>query len=254
MWRPLELTPHTLRSEVLGRLSLLVTEFETKEIKVPRRELIDKTISALGPAELVTTIFCGPLEGYLRRNSYPQAPIASEINKEEFSQIIASLQGNELGDGWENLSFHSHLFAYDDSMLKEMMLLVKNIEIPTDAIEKKQEFLHCLASIAFIAASQPAEALADELVTTLLRNVDKLKSEVDAAHGYQIILTASAAYCERSLWLDWLERRLADYAFFLPRGEASFALFQCLEVLKGLFPLKEWRFGRARKLAAAAIR
>jgi len=254
MWRPTELTAYSLRSEVLGRLMQLIAEVESNGITAPNTDLVYKVISDLG-VSVVTTQFCGPLEGHLRRKTFPYLPAITDNHKEEFSNLIACLQENQYGDEWEILMMNSKLFPFDDSMLDDMAQIIKDLNLSDDSTDQEQAFLlESLSSIALIAAYQPSEALANELATALNRNASKLNNDVDSGHGYQILLTAASAYCDRQNWLDWLEKRLADYAYFLPSGETSLTLFQCLKMLKKLFPLDECCFGRAQKLAAAAIR
>ncbi len=254
MWRPLELTPNSLRSEVLGRLSLLVLEAEANNIQIPNLELIHSTISERGLAGILTTQFCGPLEGHLRREKVPHSLISAENHKDEILKLLACLKEKPCGEEWEILMVNSKLFSFDDSILEEMAQIVNEMDMSSGWADEKLSFLNALALIALIAASQPSELLATSLVTALNRNASKLSNGIDAGHGYQILLTAASAYCERQSWLDWLEKCLADYAYFLPSGEPSLTLFQCLNMLKKLFPVEEWRFARAQMLAAAAMR
>lgn len=254
MWRPIELTPYSLRSEILGRLMLLISEAEANDIIVPNLELIYSAISDLGLAGIITTKFCGPLEGHLRRksNAYPQ--VTTENHKEEFSKLLDSLKEYPCGEEWDILSINSKLFIFDDSTIECMSKVINNIDLLDVTCDQSAPFLNTLSSIAFIAASQPSEVLADEIVSALNRNANKFKTDVDVGHSYQIILIASSAYRDRNCWLEWLEKRLADFAYFLPQGAPSFAFLRCLMELKKFFPLQEWCFARAQKLAAAAIR
>jgi hypothetical protein len=254
MWRPIELTPFSLRSEILGRLMLLISEAEANDIIVPNLEIIHSAISDLGLAGIVTTKFCGPLEGHLRRKSDAYSQATTENHKEEFSKLLYCLNEYPCGEEWEILSINSKLFVFDDSTIDCMSKIIKSIDLLDVTCEQSALFLNTLSSIAFIAASQPSEVLADEVVVALNRNANKFKTDVDVGHSYQIILIASSAYCDRNCWLEWLEKRLADFAYFLPQGAPSFALFRCLTGLKKFFPLQEWCFARAQQLAAAAIR
>jgi hypothetical protein len=254
MWRSLELTPISLRSEVMGRLSLLALEAEANNSDVPNLEFIHSTISELGLAGILRTQFCGPLEGHLRRNKVPDSLIAAENHKDEISKLLACLKEKPCGEEWEILMVNSKLFLFDDSMLGEMARIVSELDMLSGGTDEKLSFLDALTFIALIAASQPSELLATSLATALNRNASKLSSGIDAGHGYQILLTAASTFCDRQIWLDWLEKRLADYAYFLPSGESSLTLLQCLKMLKKLFPVEEWRFARAQMLAAAVMR
>jgi hypothetical protein len=254
MWRPIEFTPCTLRSEILGRLMLLISEAEANDIIVPNLELIYSAISDLGLAGIITTKFCGPLEGHLRRKSDTNSQVTTENHKEEFSKLLDCLNEYPCGEEWEILSINSKLFVFDDSTIDCMLKIIKNVDLLDVACDQSASFLNTLSSIAFIAASQPSEILADEVVVALNRNANKFKTDVDVGHSYQIILIASSAYRDRNCWLEWLEKRLADFAYFLPQGALSFAFLRCLMELKKFFPLHEWCFARAQKLAAAAIR
>ena len=102
MWRPSELTPNSLRCEVLGRLIQIVIGAESNGIAVPNIELAYSVISNLG-AGVVMTQFCGPLEAHLRRKTFSNSPVIMENHMKEFSNLIACLKEKPYGDEWEIL-------------------------------------------------------------------------------------------------------------------------------------------------------
>jgi hypothetical protein len=254
MWRADELGALSLRAEVIGRLSLLISQADAKGLLVPNRRLIEGARSEMSAAELLPAWFCGPLEGHSRRRLVQTAPNAAmKETIEGFGAVIADVRQNTLGNGWTKLSFHSHLYAFDDRMLLELTEVAQGMVLPEEA-EKRVVFFSNLASAAYVAASQPHEPLGEAVAAVLMREAGKFQSIIDVEIGYRVLLMASAAICEREKWLQWLEQKLEAYSYAIPKGEACARIYDCLNALTVLFPIKDWRFGKARKLAAGAMR
>ncbi len=254
MWRAEEFGPASLRSEVLGRLQLLVADAEQRGWSVPNRELIERTLEQLDARDRAPLHFCGPLEGHLRRRSTQMAPRATSVNAAEgLRRLIADLRGEPTGDGWAKLGFHSRLFIFEDDVLGELARTIDVLAL-IDREDARDAFFRSLAAASYIACSQPYEPLGDAIAKVVAREAKRFTCAADAERGFRVLLMASAAITDRSHWLDWLANRLTDYAFALPRGKASACLYRDLGLLTELFPVKEWRFGKARKAASAAIR
>jgi len=116
------------------------------------------------------------------------------------------------------------------------------------------EYFSKLSGLAYIAASQPREGLADAIAEVLIVDAEKYLGSHDIEQAYRILLIASAAYIDRGKSLDWITNKLIAFSFAVQRGEPAATLYDNLQLTRKLTPMADWRLGKASKLAAAAMR
>ena len=70
-----------------------------------------------------------------------------------------------------------------------------------------------------------------------------------------ILLHTAAAYSEEKAWLEWLEKKLADFADRIPNNPKDFLQFflEHLNVMETILPLNSWFHIRAKSIASAGL-
>lgn len=255
MWTVDSLTPATLRAEIVGRMLNLGTSMQHQGGSVPHWDMVQREAVALKEqGALIYTMCPGPLEGHLRRKSGGGSPTTDTPEVAEiFDEIATDLETAPVGDAWFRLAAVTRIFLFDPELLGKIESVVRHLEFQSDE-KYRQSFFNAVAGAGFIAAAQPDETIADAVAATLTREAAKFNTDTDAETGYRLLLIASSAFLDRSRWLDWLAQKMTDYAYSLPKGAPCAQLHESLQVLKTLFPVKEWCFGRASKFASAALR
>lgn len=254
LWTAESLTPASLRAEIVGRLLNLGTAIQHQGGSVPLWDLVQREAETMKEqGSLIFTMCPGPLEGHLRRKSVnvPSATDAQDV-AEIFSEIALELEAAPVGDAWSKLAALTRFFLFDSGLLGKIENVARYLEFQCEE-ENHQSFFNAIAGAAFIAATQPDETLADAVAATLAKEAANFNTNTDAETGYRLLLITSAAFSDRTKWLNWLGQKMTDYVYSLPKGAPCAQLHESLQVLKSLFPVKEWCFGRSTKLAAAAI-
>lgn len=254
MWRFWDMTSLNLKVMIIGRLMLIKNWREKSGLMFTSSHLVDSAIEDLGgEGSLLSIGRTSPLEDKRRIESMDSIEkIDSDSVTEFFSDIIDELGREPTGVVWKKLVVACRLQCFDKKFLDNLIKNVGNL-ILENAIEERKKFFETLESAAEIAAVQLSKALAEAVTNALVQVAGKLSTALEAKSGYYIILMSSAAIADDLDWTDWIEKKMSDYAFSVPKGEACQQLLANLGDLSSLMPLKEKCLGRARKFASSGI-
>lgn len=254
MWTADSLTSATLRAEIIGRMMNLGISMQHQGGSFPHWDLVQKEVATLSEQGALIFAMCpGPLEGHFRRKCCDISPPidAAEV-VELFNEISTDLEAAPYGDTWFRLTAITRIFLFNPELAGKLENVVRHLEFTIDE-ECRQSFFKAVSAAGFIAAAQPDESLAEAVAATLVREAAKFIADTDAETGFRLLLIASAAFLDRATWLDWIGQKVTDYVYSLPKGVPCAQLHRSLQEFKTLFPVKEWRFGRASKIVAAAL-
>lgn len=255
MWRAWDMTSFNLKAMVVGRLMLIKDAREKNGLIFPSSHLVDSTIEDLGGVESLLSIRRpSPLQDKRRieRKYDSNGKIDSDSVTEFFSDIIDELGREPTGVAWKKLVVACRLQCFDKNLFDNLIKSVGNLTLE-NKVEEREKFFETLESAAVIAAVQSCEALADAVTYALVKAAGKFSTALEAKIGYYIILMSSGAIIEDAGWTEWIGKKMSDYAFSVPKGEACQQLLANLGDLSTLIPLQERCLGRARKFASSAI-
>jgi hypothetical protein len=250
-WQVERLSPDSLRNEVFGRLVSLSNGIGKQDMSPTLLTAIkEKVNAALKDGTLLFSMAPGPLEGHLRRKDTGSSPVAdSDEASYMFDDVAEKIASEPNSESWNKIAGMTLLVRFPEKLSSALVEVVNGMKLSTGS---EEGFFSVLRAAGFIAATQPDELLANAIAQTVVKNAAKFHGVSEAGEGYRILFWASAAFVDRDPWLQWLSNGLRDYAYALPRGDASSWLYDNLEELKTLFPIKDWCFGSARMFSAAA--
>ena len=238
-------SPGDLRSEVLGRLTILRSRHEGEGRSVPYTEEIDRALErARERGDWVKCHFPGPLEG------------CREIVRLLPDDLAENLRTGcpDLGDpaSWQLVGNCSQVFRLGEA---ELAPVRKAVGRKVEGVEtgQTQDYFYSLEIASIVAKSTRDTALAD-VVADALVDIAKVMSDVhDVYMTVQICLQAAAAYEERTAWLAWLDERLARIASVIPGPPTKcLGMFvEHLDSIETILPIESWFHRRARYIAAS---
>ena len=237
--------PSDLRSEVLGRLTMLRLRHEGEGRHVPHTEEIDQSMGcALERGDWFKCYFPGPLEGCRKIVRPLPDELADDLRKNK----------PDIGDpaSWQFVGNCSHVFRLSVAEIEPVTEAVKEKVNRIDA-RQSQNYLFSLEIASYVAKSTRDVALADAIGDALVDIAKGVSDAHDTHMIVQICIVAAAAYEERKAWLDWLEERLARIASVIP-GPPN----RCLGIFVGhldsietILPTDSWFHRRGRYIAAS---
>lgn len=250
-WQAERLSSDSLKNEVFGRLVSLTNGKGDLDVPPILLDAIKvKVNAALKDGTLLFSMAPGPLEGHLRRQDVEPPVADSDEASDMFNNIEAEIASEPSSELFNRVAGMSLLIRYPEKISSALIESVNGMKLTTGS---EEGFFSILRASGYIAATQPDEFLANAVAQTVVKNAAKFQSASDAGEGYRILFWASAAFVDRNQWLQWLSNSLRDYAHILPRGVTSAWLYDSLDELKSLIPIKDWCFGSARMSAAGAI-
>ncbi|SOD19477.1 hypothetical protein SAMN06297164_2475 [Nitrosomonas ureae] len=252
MWRFWDMTSLNLKDMIVGRLMLIKNWRVKSGLMFTNSHLVDSAIEDLdGEGSLLSIRRFSPLQDKRRIESMDSIEkIDSDLVTEFFSDIIDELGREPTGVVWKKLVVACRVQCFDSNLFDNLIKSVGNLTLEK---EEKERFFNTLESAAEIAAVQRCKALADAVTHALVKAAGKFSTALDAKIGYYIILMSSGAIIDDSDWTEWIGKKMSEYAFSVPKGEACQQLLANLDDLSSLMKLKERCLGRARKLAVSGI-
>ncbi len=249
LWRVWDMTSFSFKAMIIGRLMVLKDSLEEGGLKFPNGHLVDSAIEALeGEGNLLSTWRPSPLLDGKRMNSMGSSKkIDSDSVTKFFTEVINEIEREPTGVAWKKLVVACRLQCFDKKLLDNLTKSVGNLTLENE-IEKREKFFGTLESAAEIAAVQSCEALAEAVTAALVREAGRFSGAFEAKLGYYIILMSSGSITDDTIWREWIAKKMADYAFSVPKGEACQQLLTNLDDLSTLIPLKDRCFGACQKV------
>ncbi|MEJ1397816.1 MAG: hypothetical protein RPU52_09870 [Candidatus Sedimenticola sp. (ex Thyasira tokunagai)] len=252
MWHVLDMTPRSLKALVVRRLITLKDRLMTSGLELQNGHLVDLAFESTKnegglldiPGLLHDGTRVSDMDGCDRSKSDSETSFISEA--------VSALELEPLGTAWNGLALACRHLCFDDALLESLTKLPTRLTLG-DETEDRERFFDVLEKAAEIAATQPCEALADAVADAITREAVRFAGARDAEVGYMILIMSSGAITDDTRWKEWIGKRMTDYAFFLPKGEACSQLLLSLDSLQTLMPIKDRCFGRARKFASSGI-
>lgn len=254
LWRVSDMTLRSLKVLVISRLVALKDALTTGGLELQNGHLVDLAFESIKkdgglldidmPGLLHDGMRIRDMEGCGRSNSDPETSFISEA--------VSALEIEPMGKAWYALAWACRHLCFDDALLDSLTKLPSRLTLG-EATKDREHFFGVLEKAAEISATQPCEALANAVADAITREAVKFAGARETEVGYMILIMSSGAFTDDIKWKEWIGKRMADYAFSLPKGEACSQLLLNLDSLQTLIPIKDRCFGRARKFASSGI-
>jgi hypothetical protein len=218
-----------LRAEVLGRLSLMVDDYEGRGTPIPEKvkQQIDSAITQ--HKELILrSKMPGPLEGH-RRPTIDKS-VATDVAK-VVEQHCSKLDSTFLDPSWRALGNLSQILRFDGHVLQSVAARVREAALPKDQHAREQAFNN-LTWAAIVAPAHRNRELAEETAYRCIADAGKVQSQTDVQRLFQLLLIAASALEDEARWASWLEPRLVEMAMSVPAGEMAKAMHECINGIK----------------------
>ena len=244
---PMLSVQQTLRNEVLNHLLKLVSRHKTEGRKIPGLRDIDKALDQCkSSGQLFTPNLPGLLEGH-RRSSPPVPDTLVEELGLHRTQNLESFP-------WSGMVTASQSFSLGEAEL-ECARQAVNLAIKDVTPSNFSEKLECLNLASIIALTSGDRMLADSVGNGIIRLAGDIPEIDKISQMLVTLLHAAATYSERELWLEWLEKKLADFADRLPSDPKDFLqLFLIhLSAMEIALPIRSWFHIRAKSITLAGL-
>jgi hypothetical protein len=254
MWRVLDITPRSLKVLVVRRLMALKDKLAISGSELQNGPLVDLAFESVKKEGGLLDIDMPSLlhDGMRMKDMDGCSSTNSEFESSFISEAVSALDREPMGTEWNGLAWACRHLRFDDALLDSLTKLSTRLTLG-NATEDRERFFNVMEKAAEIAATQPCEALADAVAEVTAREASRFAGARDAEVGFIIIIMSSGAFTDETRWKDWIGKRMIDYAFSLPKGEACSQLLQSLDSLQTLMPIKDRCFGRARKFASSGF-
>ena len=234
-----------LRSEVLGRLTILRARHEGEGRSVPYGKAIDKALErARERGDWIKCHFPGPLEGCREAVRPLPDDLAGELRMN-----MADLRDPAT---WQTAGTWSQVFRLSEAELEPLREAVKRRRESIEAGQTR-DTLFSLAIASIIAKSTRDTKLADVVADTLVEIATAMSDGHDVYMILEIGLQAAAAYEDRTARLAWLDENLARMASAIPSPpNRCLGMFvEHLDTIGSILPVDCWFHRRARFIAAS---
>lgn len=226
--------PRTLRCEVIGRLHAVKERHKRAGVEVPAEEAIEDAIEELRKTGRDVGIrLPGPLEGHFRPLDLPGD---HSLPNEEAVYFQDRFDSDLKGDVWWRIALASQILVLDTDLLKQMRLIVAELEISGDA-EIRRNQLSNLANLSLVAVAHRDRLLADAVAGCCIDFARGHSAKVEVLETIIIILMASAAIEDADESVTWLENELLRFVRLLPRGEPCHKARSYVRQLRKYSPL-----------------
>ena len=234
-----------LRSEVLGRLTILRARHESEGRSVPYADEIDQALErARERGDWVKCHFPGPLEG------------CREISRPLPDDLAEDLRTGrpDLHDPatWQTAGNCSQVFRLDEAELAPLREAAGRRRESIGA-GYRRDILFSLEIASIISKNTRDTKLADVVADKLVEIATEMSDGHDVYMTLQIVLQAAAAYEDRTAWSAWLDENLARIASAIP-GPPNRCLgmfVDHLDTIGSILPVDCWFHRRARFIAAS---
>ena len=248
-WEPMsqagEMSPLSLRCELVGRLHLLRSRHEAAGRSVPGAGKIDAAMEQLGEQGAPLG---WALPGLMEGHRQPSQPLPADSAQ----QMIAAFSAGPDTSAWMRLAYFSQLFTFGPDLVQCLGPAARGIVLGGQEIQREQGFVQ-LERACCIAAARRDTKLARAIGTALFEHTPKSSTGQEAAAALAISILAAAAFEHEAEWAVWLEERLAATAIRLPAGEPIETFGAQLAALKQVLPLRHAIQAKAEALCAAAL-
>ena len=248
-WEPMsqasEMSPLSLRCELVGRLHLLRSRHEAAGRSFPSAGKVDAAMEQLGEQGAPLG---WALPGLMEGHRQPCQPLPADSTQ----QMIAAFSARPDTSAWMRLAYLSQLFTFGPDLMQCLWPAARGIVLDGQQIQREQGFVQ-LERACSIAAARRDTQLARAIGTVLLEHTPKSSTGQEAAAVLAVSILAAAAFEHEAEWAVWLEEQLAATAIRLPAGEPIEAFGAQLEALKEVLPLRHAIQARAEALCAAAV-
>lgn len=254
LWRASDMTLRSLKMLVVRRLRELKDVLTARGLELQNGHLVELAFESLkNEGGLLDIDMRGLLhDGMRMRNVEGCSGLNSGSEISFISEAVSALEIEPMGKAWYTLALASRHLCFDDALFASLTNLPSRL-ILGDTTKDREHFFGVLQNAAEIAATQPCEALANAVADAITREAVKFAGTRESEVGFVILIMSSGAFIDDIKWTEWVGKRMADYAFSLPKGEACSQLLLNLNSLQTLIPIKARCFGRARKFASSGI-
>ena len=234
-----------LRSEVLGRLTILRARHEGEGRSVPCGEEIDQALErARERGDWVKCHFPGPLEGCRE----VVRPLPDDLGED-----LRKGRPN-LGDPatWQLAGNCSQVFRLGEAELVPLREAARRRRESTDT-GQTGDILFSLEIASIIAKSTRDTKLADIVADRLVEIATEMSDGHDVYMVIEIGLQAAAAYKDRTARAAWLDENLARLASAIasPPNRCLGMFIEHLDTMGSILPVDSWIHRRARFIAAS---
>lgn len=254
MWSVSDMTPRSLKVLVVRRLMALKDSLSINGLELQNGHLVDLAYEAIKKeGGLLDIDMPGLLHDGMRMSDMDGCGrLESDSETSFISKAVTALELDPTGTAWNGLAWACRHLRFEDALLDSLTKLPTRLTFG-DATKDREQFFVVLEKAAEIAATQPCEALADAVADAIAREAVRFDGARDVKIGYTILIMSSGAITDDTKWKEWIGKKMTDYAFSLPKGEACSQLLLSLDTLQTLMPIKDRCFGRARKFASSGI-
>jgi hypothetical protein len=247
MYRASEMSPSSLREEIVSRLILLRSRHEATGHHMPRSGEIDELISRI--AKQGSPLGCtlpGPLEGHRRPAKTEGRRLPADVAK-HVRDIFAP---DSPEWKWAHLSYLSQYFEFDEELLLRACDAVRKCDFGAKG-ETKGEGIDELIGASLIAVVHRDARLAQAIAEKVLSQADNVFTEKEVVSTLRLLFLASASFENEDEWATWLEKQLYEFTIRLPRGEASKVFLEQIQEIKRAIKLGDFIHSRAEAVALA---
>lgn len=238
-WHSSYIDRKRIQAEIVGRLLALGGQQDKLGAPIPQRDLLLKRAQEL-INQGIYPFRPGPLEGWLRPID---DPVKKALPDEQVNNIITEFKAT--GDiPWRWLADISASMFLPETLRLFMIKHLTSMVLPEGGFADRVDLL---AAAAMISLTHKDINLAEAVTDRLFMEVEK---EPCSQTCFCILLLASAATDDHSLFTDWLSEKLYCLAANLPMGEPLETLSLCIKELKALLPISQWKFGAVEALCS----
>ena len=163
---------------------------------------------------------------------------------------MEQLSRDPYGTIWSKLAYFSQCLDLGNKILERACEASAKLALNAEISEKEGK-VGRLLDVSIVAAAQRNKDLARSISTTALARAPHAASTSDAIAILEVLLLSSAAFESEAEWGTWIEEQLASFAYRLPQGEATRALFDHLKEIKKVLPISLSIGSRAEAIASA---
>lgn len=248
MYRAGEISPSSLRGEIIGRLVRLRTRHQAAGRSVPHSKDIDAAMTHLASkGSPLGWAMPGPLDGHRR----PADQKGRALSDADVSLTMEELLKDPYGAIWSKLAYFSQCFDLGEKILGPACGASAKAILDVEQLEGENK-LGRLFDFCLIAASHRNKDLARSISAAVLARAPRAATGDAAISILYILLLASAAVECEDEWFSWIEEQLTGLAYNLPPGEATRALQEHFSEIKKVLPVSLPVCSRAEAVVSAA--
>ena len=192
---------------------------------------------------LIPDLLCGAVRAEQREDTVMDDELAALLGTEP--------TGATRSASWTTLLLNARLKTFPEQLRSAVLTWIENLA-ETGVLEPNVALEHlCVAGR--VAAVQPDERMADVVAQVAMSWSSRCTSAELSCLLWLCLVLCAGARAEPKERDDWMDQRLLELAFRLPKGAASIDLAARIGAMQQLQPLAKRRFGRARYAAMSAF-